>query len=145
MFVNSRKGSKNTSTSPVIGCFITYAFGTVPGISCCGININEWWKTAFSNKLMITTGLYLPNLSTKKPADSNSSSLDRGNGGKVKKYIQLITLFKRNSEIWNDKWSKKDKIKHDWPGVKLQQIFYLCERRTELEITVSKLIKRKIK
>lgn len=35
--------------------------------------------------------------------------------------------------------SDKDKIKHDWPGVKLQQIFYLCERRSELEITVSNL------
>lgn len=56
-----------TSTLPLTGCRITYAFGTDPGISRCGININEWWKTEFSSKLMMTTGLYLPNLSTRKP------------------------------------------------------------------------------
>lgn len=63
----------NTSTLPVTGCFITYAFGTVPGISCCGIIINEWWNNAFNNKLITTTGLYLPNLSTKKPNENNIS------------------------------------------------------------------------
>lgn len=67
-----------TSTLPVTGCFITYAFGTVPGISCCGININEWWKTAFSNRLMITTGLYLPNLSTKKPECAREIRMECG-------------------------------------------------------------------
>lgn len=54
------------------GCLITYASGSLPGISCCGISSSEWWNNAFKSKLMMTTGLYRPNLSTRNPAENQN-------------------------------------------------------------------------
>lgn len=58
----------STSTFPDSGCLMTYADGIAPGISICGININAWWNIAFNASDMNNTGLYCPNLSTKKPS-----------------------------------------------------------------------------
>lgn len=56
-----------TSTFPVCGCLMTYEAGITPGISCCGIMNSVWWNSALSSSVNITTGLYFPNLSTRKP------------------------------------------------------------------------------
>lgn len=64
--------------SPLSGCRMTNADGTTPGISCCGMNSSEWWKIAFSRRLITTTGLYLPNLSTRKPATAREKEWESG-------------------------------------------------------------------
>jgi hypothetical protein len=43
------------------------AGGTSPGVSIGGINSNAWWNAAFRMNASTTTGLYCPNLSTRKP------------------------------------------------------------------------------